>query len=55
MSYCESSEALKQECYEKFLRTCPVAQGAVIPGAGHLFPMEKSEETLAIIEGFSKA
>lgn len=48
----ESSEALGQECFERFLRICPVAQGAVVPGAGHLFPMEKPGETLAIIEDF---
>ncbi len=51
----ESMEALRQECFEKFLRICPVAQGAVLPGAGHLIPMEKPGETLAIIEDFCSA
>ena len=51
----ESSEALRPECFEKFLRICPVAQGAVMPGAGHLIPMEKPGETLAIIKDFCSA
>ncbi len=47
----ESRELAKKRL-ALFLRKCPTAKGAEISGAGHLFPMQKPEETIRLIREF---
>ena len=46
------SEVLTQKAYKRFLRLCSQAQGSIMAGAGHLLPMQKSEETVQMISSY---
>lgn len=51
----ENSDVLTQDSYERFLRLCRGAEGLLLPGAGHLFPMQKPGETIRLIREFASA
>ena len=46
------SRELSKGRLARLLQECPTAEGAVVSGAGHLFPMEKPKETLRLIRAF---
>ena len=48
----ERSIAFRLECQRRIERMLPGAQFAVIPGAGHLVPLERPVETGAVVEEF---
>ena len=50
----ERSDALRQDCYERFLRNCPAAEGTVLPGTDHFIPMQQPDETVALIRDFCR-
>jgi len=47
------SEVLNLKTYKHFLRLCHQAQGNIMPGAGHLLPMQKPEETVQLIINYT--
>jgi len=49
----EHSEVLTKGCYERFLRLCPVARGAIVAMAGHFLPMQNPSETIRLVREFS--
>jgi pimeloyl-ACP methyl ester carboxylesterase len=49
----EYSDVLTQDCVERFCRKAANAERCLVPGAGHLIPMEKPKELLAVIKDFS--
>jgi pimeloyl-ACP methyl ester carboxylesterase len=51
----EYSDVLSGHCVDRFCRKAVNAESCLIPGAGHLIPMEKPQELLAIIKNFSYA
>ena len=51
----ENSDVLTQASCERFLRLCPGAEGLLLPGAGHLFPMKKPGETVRLIRQLASA
>jgi pimeloyl-ACP methyl ester carboxylesterase len=48
----EQTQTFRPECQARMARLLPRARFAVIPGAGHLVPMERPAETGAAIRGF---
>jgi pimeloyl-ACP methyl ester carboxylesterase len=48
----ELSEVLTANTCKLFVRLCPQAETAVIPGAGHFIPMQKPEETIQLVKAF---
>jgi len=46
------SRELSKGRLARFLKKCPTAKGAVVSGAGHLFPMAKPKVTLRLIREF---
>ena len=49
----EYSDVLSEKCVAQFCRKAVNAESFLMPGAGHLIPMEKPKELLAVIKAFS--
>jgi pimeloyl-ACP methyl ester carboxylesterase len=49
----EYSDVLTQDCVDRFCSKAVNAERCLVPGAGHLIPMEKPKELLAVIKAFS--
>lgn len=49
----EYSDVLSENCVDQFCKKAGNANPCLIPGAGHLIPMEKPKELLAVINAFS--